>query len=79
MPFTKLSLATRLPRGPNIFNPFAGCCIDPKFSENQFAIMCEAGKERLQWQDGVGNIQVRNILAKKILRVGKYSVGQPLS
>ena len=60
--------------------------------------MCEAGKERLQWQDGVGNIQVRNILfysgekyfgvgniqvrnilAKKILRVGKYSVGQALS
>ena len=79
MPFTKLSLATRLPRGPNIFNPFAGCCIDPKFSENQIAIMCEAGKERLQWQDGVGNIQVRNILAKKILRVGKYSVGQALS
>ena len=28
---------------------------------------------------GVGNIQVRNILSKKILRVGKYSVGQALS
>ena len=32
------------------------------FSESQYPIMCEAGqgKERLQWQDGVGNIQVRN-------------------
>ena len=32
-----------------------------KFAESQNRIMCEAGqgKERLQWQDGVGNIQVR--------------------
>ena len=38
------------------------------FSETQYPIMCEAGqgKERLQWQDGVGNIQVRNILRWEI-------------
>ena len=43
-----------------------------KFAESQNRIMCEAGqgKERLQWQDGVGNIQVRKFKGGKY---GKYS------
>ena len=45
-----------------------------KFAESQNRIMCEAGqgKERLQWQDGVGNIQVRNIQGLEIFLGGKY-------
>ena len=38
---------------------------------SKYPIMCEAGqgKERLQWQDGVGNIQVRIFLGGKYLEV----------